>query len=304
VKKLFWFIFGIIFIVFLVNLIGASFIYWRGGKDHYDVGDANIGVIEVRGIITDSMPVMEQIRELDDHPQMKAVVVRIDSPGGAVGASQEIFWELRKLRSKMPVIVSMGNLAASGGLYVSLAGQHVFALPGTLTGSMGVIASITNVARLLRKIYVDPVTIRSGPLKDAGNPLRPMDRKSKEYLQSMVNATFAQFKKDVQTERKLSDAVIKKIGDGRVLNGSKALQIGLVNEIGSFNDAVDYAKKKANIEGKAKLAFLSRKPRSLLAKVIEGGLGNLVHQLNWDSESSGLYYLLSPAAKLATEALH
>jgi len=257
---------------------------------------ANIGVIEVDGVITESLPVLEQIRDLKDLKNIKALVVRVDSPGGAVGASQEIFWELRKLKAKMPVIISQGNLAASGGLYISIAGSKVFSLPGTITGSMGVLMPITNVARLAEKLYLDPITIKSGDLKDAGNPLHPMSPKAKQYFQEMVDKTFAQFKNDVKTERKLKDEVVARLSDGRVVDGLEAKELGLVDEIGTFEDAVAFAKEEAKISGDVKLGWLSRKPKTLMERIFEGAMISLSKNLMKLSLRSDVtpYYLSNP----------
>ncbi len=242
---------------------------------------ANMGVIEIDGVIMQSLPVLEQLDEVKKNPQIKALIVRIDSPGGAVGASQEIFMELKKMKQVLPVVVTMGDIAASGGLYASLAGDVVIALPGTLTGSMGVLFQLTNLNRLMDKILVDPITIRSGELKDAGNPMRPLDPKAKQLLEDLVQDTFAMFKNDVQTERKLSPAAIKTLSDGRVVNGEQALKLGLVDKIGTFRDAVDIAKEKAKISGDIELAYLSRKPKAIWDRVFESSMApiqNLIRE--------------------------
>lgn len=263
------------FIAFLIILFVFAFFFslLRGVK-HFvepeaDWKSANIGVIEIKGVIMDSLPVLEQLEEVRDNSQLKALVVRVDSPGGAVGASQEIFMELRRMKKTLPVIVSMGDIAASGGLYVSLAADQVLALPGTLTGSMGVLFQLTNLSRLMNKILVDPVTIKSGLLKDAGNPMTPLDPQAKKYFESLVKQTFEMFKKDVQTERKLSAQAIETLSDGRVVNGEEAVKLGLVDKTGTFQDAVNLAKEKAKISGKVELAYLSRKPKGLFERVFD-----------------------------------
>ncbi len=240
---------------------------WFTGEST-ELESSNIGVIEITGVISDSMPIMEQIQKVEESESLKALVVRIDSPGGAVGASQEIYMALKALRSKLPVVVSMGNVAASGGLYVSLAGQTVFALPGTLTGSMGVLLELVQVNRLLEKILVDPVTLKSGALKDAGNPSKPLDPKAKEYLQGLIEKNFAEFKRAVVEERKLKPEAASLLSDGRVVDGQEALNLGLVNKLGTFQDAVQEAMTLAKVSGKPKLAFISREPESILERVL------------------------------------
>lgn len=259
---------GIIILIFIgLSILGGVNRLVSSEEDYHS---ANIGVIEIDGVITQSLPILEQLEEVRRNPQLKALVVRIDSPGGAVGASQEIFLELKKMRKTLPVIVSMGDIAASGGLYVSLGADVVLALPGTLTGSMGVIFQLMNFSRLMNKALLDPVTIKSGELKDAGNPTHPMDPKAKEFFNTLIQETFAMFKESVQTERKLSPEAIKTLSDGRVVNGVKAVKLGLVDRIGTFQDAIDLAKEKGKIGGKISLGYLSRKPKSIWHRVMEG----------------------------------
>lgn len=259
-----------VFIAFLlISLIGGIAKLFKSEDDY---SAANLAVIEIDGVIMDSMTFMDEVRELKKNKQLKGLVVRVNSPGGAVGASQEIYMELKKLKERMPVAVSMGDLAASGGLYVTLGADVIYALPGTLTGSMGVLLELTNISKLLQKIYIDAITIRSGDLKDAGNPTHPLDPKAKEYFQALITETFGLFKTAVSTERKLKPEAIKYLSDGRVVNGIKAQEIGLVDKIGTFQDAVEFVKEKAKIDGEPQLAFLSRKPKTLFEKIVEGAV--------------------------------
>lgn len=260
------------------------------GEERVDLRNANIGVIEIDGVITESLPVLDQIRDFRKAKQLKALVLRVNSPGGAVGASQEIYMELKKLQKEVPVVASMGNVAASGGLYVSLGAQKVYALPGTVTGSMGVLMPITNLAKLMEKIYIEPISIKSGNLKDAGNPLKPLQPKAKEYLQDMVDRTFDQFRSHVQEERKMSDKDIEYLSDGRVVNGLQAQDLGLIHEIGNFEAAVEEAKSLAKLED-SKIVYLSREPKGLLEKVIEGAGAEIKDTLR---PRALLYYLFDP----------
>lgn len=268
---LFVFAFALIF-----GLLSTTF-KQMSGEDDSRLG--NIAVIEIEGVITESLPVLEQIREIRDNSQIKAVVVRVNSPGGAVGASQEIYLELKKLRGDLPVIVSMGDIAASGGLYVALGAERVIALPGTLTGSMGVLFQLTNFSKLLEKALIEPVTIRSGELKDAGNPTRPMDPKAKKLFEDLVKQTFESFKASVAAERKLQPKAVDTLSDGRIVNGDQAKALGLIDDVGTFQDAVDWAKQKANIKEKVQLAFVSRKPKSWFEKIFESEVHSLKQEV-------------------------
>jgi protease-4 len=258
---------GILAIVFIsISLLSGINRLFSTDEDYHS---ANIGVLEIDGVISQSLPVLEQLEEVRKNPQLKALIVRIDSPGGAVGASQEIYLELKKMRKTLPVIVSMGDIAASGGLYVSLGGDVVIALPGTLTGSMGVLFQLVNFSRLMNKVLLDPVTITSGELKDAGNPTRPMDPRARQLFNELIQETFAMFKESVRMERKLSAEAVKVLSDGRVVNGTKAMQLGLVDKLGTFQDAIDVAKEKGKISGKPQLAYLSRKPKSFVHRMMD-----------------------------------
>lgn len=280
-------------ILMCVSLIGSIYRLFQG-TDEYEHSDANVAVIEIDGVITDSMPTLQQIRDLQDRASYKAVVVRVNSPGGAVGASQEIFLELKKLKAKLPVVVSMGDLAASGGLYVSLGSNAIVALPGTLTGSMGVLLELMNFRRLLEKIHVDPLTLKSGALKDAGNPTSTMDPKTRDFLQTLIAKTFQNFKEDVVRERKLKPEAAELLSDGRVIDGNEALKLGLVDELGTFEDAVRVASELGKIQGKVKLAFVSRKPKSWAHRLFEEASSPLINWLDAKLEGPALHYRWEP----------
>jgi protease-4 len=251
---------GIIFLSLIILSVIGGLIRYSGGASSRS--EANVAVIEIEGVISESLPVLEKIQHIKESDAFRAVVVRVNSPGGAVGASQEIFLELKKLKADLPVVISMGDIAASGGLYVSLGGQRVFALPGTLTGSMGVVFQLTQFHRLLDRLSIDPVTLKSGALKDAGNPTTPLPPATRDFLQSLIQSNFETFKKDVQTERSLKPEAVQALSDGRVVEGVRALELGLVDELGTFQDAVDFAAKTAGIApADVALDFVMRKPK-------------------------------------------
>jgi protease-4 len=162
---------------------------------------------------------------------------------------------------------------------VAIAGDPIVALPGTLTGSMGVLFQLTNFSRLLDKVLVDPVTIRSGDLKDAGNPTRPMDAKSKKLFEELVKQTFESFKKSVTTERKLKPEVVANLSDGRVINGEQALEMGIVDKLGTFQDAIDIAKEKGKISDKPHLVYLSRETKSWFEKLLSSQIQTLREEM-------------------------
>ena len=264
-----WLVYGLAFIgglvVFLVLLSFLfSFIMFFKEKNF---GKPQIGVLEIKGVILDAEEYLMAINAMAKDRNIKAIVVRIDSPGGSVGASQEIFEELKKTRMKKPVIVSMGSVAASGGLYVSLGGTKIFASPGTVTGSIGVVLEIPNIEKLLKKVGVETETIKSGAYKDTGSIYRPLTPEEKEYLREKVKLIHDQFIKAISEERKIPIEKVKEFADGRIFTGEEALSLGLVDELGNFWDAVNEAKKLAKIT-EAKLVFLPKK-KGFLSKILE-----------------------------------
>jgi len=217
--------------VFVIGLVFSHF-----GEAPTE-GENRVAVIEVEGMILDSREIVEQLYAQADEESVKGIVLRINSPGGAVGPAQEIYHAVKNIREKKPVVASMGAVAASGGLYVALGASRVLCQPGTLTGSIGVIMQLPNVGKLTERLGVDMITIKSGELKDAGNSFRSMTSTEKEYLQSTVNAAYEQFLEAVAQSRGLAIDDVKKFSDGRVILGGQAVQLGLVDGIGDLREA-------------------------------------------------------------------
>lgn len=264
-----WLVYGLSFIgglvVFLIILSFLfSFLLLFKEKGW---GKPKIGVLEVKGIIFDSQEYLLCIREFAQRKDVKGVVVRIESPGGSVGASQEILEELKVLKKLKPVVVSMGNVAASGGLYVALGGNKILALPGTITGSIGVIIEIPNIEKLLKKIGIESETIKSGPYKDTGSIYRPLTPEEKRYLQEKVNIVYEQFVKAISEERKIPIEKVREFADGRFLTGEEAVSLGLIDSLGNFWTAVEMVKSMSNLK-EATLIFLPKK-KNILEKFLE-----------------------------------
>lgn len=238
-------------------------------------GSDTIGVIEINGAImgsssgssflqsstANSNELMKIIREAAKRPDIKAVVVRIDSPGGTSVASQEIGVELDKLRATgKPVITSMGDVCASGGYWVACSTDHIMANAGTLTGSIGVIMQIQNIQGLYEKIGLRQVVIKSGEHKDIGSPYRELTDAEQAILQGIVQDSYQQFLDQVLRGRqdKITREELVKVADGRVLTGSQAKQLGLVDSLGDYYDAVELAKKLAGVSSEANVEVLSQ----------------------------------------------
>ena len=226
-----------------------------------------ISVIKLDGVISDSAgssffrdltsssSVLDLIIKATKDQNVKAIVIRINSPGGTVAASQELYKAVINARKKKPIVITMGDIAASGGYYISSAADAIFANPGTLTGSIGVITSYLNFYDLLNKIGIKGVVIKSGSYKDIGNPTRPMTPEEKKILQSLLDDTYDQFLSDVSKGRNIQKSTIAKIAQGLIYTGKQAKKAGLVDYLGDYNQAVKYTQKLA----KERFPYLAKK---------------------------------------------
>lgn len=214
-----------------------------------------IGVVEIQGVITDSRAILEQIDEFREDDSIKGVIVRIDSPGGASAPCQEIHKEIKKLREKKKVFVSMGSVCASGGYYIACAGEKIYAMPSTITGSIGVVVEQIVVEELFKKIGLQAVAIKTGEYKDLGSPFRKMTEDEKRYLKMIIDKIHEQFVEDVAKGRKIPIEKVKEISDGRIFTGSMAVEHKLVDKIGTFYDVVEDLKMVLNIKGKPQIVY-------------------------------------------------
>ncbi len=238
------------------------------GSTRFAFGD-KIAVVEIRGVITQSSGVIEELQQYGEDEGVKAIVLRIDSPGGGVGPSQEIYREVMKIKSKKKVVTSMGSVAASGGYYIACASDLILANPGTITGSIGVLMEFTNFEELFKKIGIKGVVVKSGEYKDMGSPLREMSPEEKRILQSVIDNVHQQFIQAIVEGRRLDRERVLQVADGRILTGQQAKQLGLVDQIGNLQDAIDAAAKLVGIEGKPIVLYPKRKI-SLLQLLLEG----------------------------------
>src|SRR4051812_31996926 len=244
-------IFGGLFLVLFAFLLLA----WSAVKTTTAAIDADtttsvgprVAVVECRGTVgdreqgIDSEKIVRQLRKYEKDKDVKAIVVRVDSPGGAVAPSQEIYAALRRLRAKKKVVVSMGNLAASGGYYISAAADRIFAEPGTLTGSIGVIFMHFNVRGLLEAVKIEETTLKSGKYKDTLSPFRPVQDTDREEIQGISDDVYGQFVQAVAEGRKLPEAKVREIAEGRIYTGRRAKELKLVDDLGGFDDALQAA---------------------------------------------------------------
>jgi protease-4 len=233
------------------------------------IGD-RVGLVRIEGPIVDSKSPIDEIKDYVKDPSVKAIVLRVDSPGGAVAPSQEIYEEVRKAVAKKKVVVSMGSLAASGGYYISAPASRIVANPGTLTGSIGVIMEIPNLEGLMNKVGVKTEVIKSGRHKDIASVFRGIGREEREILQGVLDDVHDQFIKAVAEGRKMLPEQVTKIADGRIFTGKQAVGIGLVDELGNLEDAIKVAAKLSGIKGEP--GVVSRKEKFSLMDIVRGNL--------------------------------
>lgn len=249
-----------------------------------------VGVVEIKGVITNSQETVKHLKEFRKDDSIKAIIVRIDSPGGAVGPSQEIYTEIRRTIRTKPVVASMGSVAASGGYYIASAANTIVANAGTITGSIGVIIHFPNLKELLDKVGYKMTTIKSGPFKDIGNFNREMTPEEQSLIQDTIDEAYSQFVRDVAEGRNLPQEEVKKVADGRIIMGEKARELKLVDQIGNFEDAVDKAAELGKIEGEPDVTY-KKKKRTLLDLIAGSDANDKLNELLGESPSFLRYQL-------------
>ena len=253
-KSTAWFL-GImgVLLLFGLGMMLLFYVLFTSPSDDEEIvwgGGSKVAVVELRGVISASEDIVRQLKKFRDDSSVKAIVLRVDSPGGGVAASQEMYEEVKKTRLGKPIVVSMGSVAASGGYYVSCGASKIVANRGTLTGSIGVISEFMRFDPMLDKIGVSVNTIKSGKLKDAGNPFRKMTDEDKRYFQDLMDEVHRQFISVVEVERKIDHDELVGFADGRVFTGEQACSLRLVDTLGTYEDAVALAARLAGIKGK------------------------------------------------------
>ncbi|MCM0081997.1 signal peptide peptidase SppA [Geomonas sp. Red32] len=254
-------------------------------------GEDGIGYVEIKGVIVDGQDTVRQLRELRKNERVKAVVVRVDSPGGVVGPSQEISAEIKGLARVKKVVVSMGSIAASGGYYISAPATLIYANPGTITGSIGVLMKFSNLEGLMGKVGMKAFTIKTGKFKDVGSPARPMTAEERQMLQNVIDSTHAQFVKAVAEGRKLPVESVRAIADGRIFSGEQALAVKLVDRLGTLQDAIEEAGRLAGIKGEPHLIKPPKKKTKMIDLLVESAADRLGALSRADGEVSVDYRL-------------
>ncbi|RQW77288.1 MAG: signal peptide peptidase SppA [Geobacter sp.] len=254
--------------VILLITLTLFFVALLLGGDKRLLAGEGVGLVEVKGLIIDSQETVRQLHELRKNERVKAIVMRIDSPGGVVGPSQEIYAEVKKLTATKKVVVSMGSLAASGGYYIAAPAARIIANPGTITGSIGVLMKFSNVEGLMGKIGMKAFTLKTGKYKDVGSPVRPMSDQDKAMLQGVIDSAHGQFVKAVAEGRKLPVEEVRRIADGRIFTGEQALALKLIDRLGTLQDAIEEAGKLAGIKGEPHVIRPARKKKLMLDMLV------------------------------------
>ena len=265
---------GIVAAVVVLSALGPLILdgAWFGGE--------RVAVVRIEGVIVDSRDAIEELRKFRDNPNVKAIVLRIDSPGGGVVPSQEIYSEVLKTRTegRVKVVTSMGNLTASGGYYIAAATDRIVANPGTLTGSIGVIMELANVRGLMEKVGVQSVVIKSGKHKDLASPFRAMSVEDRAILQTVLDDVHDQFIQAVAAGRAMKVDQVRDLADGRIFTGRQARTVKLVDELGDLQDAIKLAGKMGGIAGEPRVVETRKRfsLRDLLGNVFDGKVSPLI----------------------------
>jgi len=231
-----------IFFLFLggVSLLISSLISHGPQTDIFSKKEG-VGIVELKGLIVSSEQTLKHLTEFRNNSNVKSIVLRIESPGGAVGAAQEIYQEVMRTNSVKPVVASMGSMGASGGYYAALGAERIIANPGTMTGSIGVIVKFPNLEGLFEKIGYKSEVIKSGPLKDVGAGDRPLSKEERKLMQDLIDNVYDQFVRHIAAARDMEEDTVRGLADGRIYTGEQALEVGLIDSLGNFTDAITIA---------------------------------------------------------------
>ena len=288
---------GLIIVVGLVvGFIVIVLIFSRPGiqKPGLVLGD-KIGIVEIKGVIVESEKIINQLIAYREDSGIKAIVLRIDSPGGPVVPAEEIYQEVIKTRKYKKVVASLGGVAASGGYYIASGTDVIVANPGTLTGSIGVIVQVSNVEGLMKLIGLKTYTFKSGKHKDLLSPFREPTPEDREIVMGVIESTHDQFVEVVARGRNMDVETVRKLADGRIFSGRQALELGLVDQMGSLQDAIDLAAEMGGIKGKPNLVYPKRR-RNLMDFLFERVFTKLFERLR--TLNHRLYYQMRLVSSL------
>jgi len=263
---------SLLIVLFVLAMISLLIVAIQG------VGERDrIALVYVRGPIIDVREKVKELKEYGEDDSIRAIILRVESPGGAVAPSQELYYEIKRINELKSVVVSMGTVAASGGYYISAPAELIMANPGTLTGSIGVIMEIPNVEGLMDKVGLKTEVIKSGRYKDMGSTLRQMRPEDRKLLQDIIDDVYSQFVNDVAVSRKMDINKVRGLADGRIYTGKQALDTGLIDELGGLEDAIRRTAEIAGIEGEPNV--VTKKEKKSLWDSIEGKVAGSVSDI-------------------------
>lgn len=265
-------------------IVASAFFIALQKKDVFTPRE-RIALINITGPIADPASTLEWIRKVESNPSVKGLLVRIDSPGGGAAASQEIYHALQRMAKKVPIAASMGSTAASGGLMVAMAAERIFANPSTITGSIGVRMDIPQIQDLMDKIGIGQETLVTAPFKDAASYRKPLSPEDRAYLQSVIMNMHEQFVDIVAKGRKMSRDKAQTLANGKIFTGQQALELGLVDEMGGYDDALFWLAKKTGIPASRKLMQKPQSKVGILENLLNLFMGSDEEALNWFRES-------------------
>lgn len=284
-------IFAMVFIFFVI-LVVFAFITMNAFNETSSVqkksNSAHIGVITVEGVIMESKDTIELLQTAEDDKQIQAIILRIDSPGGAVGPTQEIYEEIQRIDKKKPIYASFGSIAASGGYYIGAATRKIWANPGTLTGSIGVIMEFMDLSKLYEFAKVSPQTVKAGRYKDAGNPSRALTTEEKDMMDSLIAGVHKQFRDDIMKRR--ADKIkgdINELAQGQIFSGESAMQAGLVDAMGSLWTAGRAIHTEMKLKDEFALKFIEKKKKMGMFELL-GTIDESISKLNLGALSSAM----------------
>jgi len=295
-RTLLWIVIGggafFLFVLAVFTLVYLS-LRKGGGKEAFGGFGDQIGVVDIEGVIIEPKTVVSELKKFANDDSIKAIILHINTPGGGVAASEEIYQEVKRVREKKkkPVVASIETVGASGGYYISSATSKIFADRGSIVGSIGVIAEWYNYGDLVRWAKMKEIVLKTGEFKDTGNPNRDLTPAEREYMQKLLDNMFAQFIHAVAEGRKLKEDDVRSIADGKVWTGEQAKQLKLIDEFGDFQAAVEDTAKSVGITGEPTLVRPERQRRTLL-DVLFGDVSEYIPDRAKLMQSNvGFYYL-------------
>ena len=294
-RTLLWIVIGGgAFFLFVLAVFTLIYLSIRPDRtETFGGGGGRIGVVELEGVIIEPKTVVTQLKKFADDDSIKAIILHVNTPGGGVAASQEIYDQVKRIRDKKkkPIVASVETVGASGGFYVSSATNKIFADRGSVVGSIGVIAEWYNYADLLHWAKLKDIVFKTGEFKDTGNPARELTPAEREYLQTLINDMYGQFVHAVAEGRKLKEEDVRSLADGRVWTGEQAKQLKLIDELGDFQAAVEDTAKSVGIQGEPTLVRPEKQRRSVLDLLFGDASEYLPDRTKLMQTNIGFYYL-------------